>query len=319
MKPLKLLVVALFATILPLQAQRTAIEAAFKNVTANPKVLLNHSESYDGKLGKIRPVLEVYKFSIKYKHRAYIDEVVRTILASHTDPDCYRVESFAADGLETPRAWDLVYGEDASKKVEIGRNKNYSYAFINLVDQSPEAAGQYRTCYAVEWFTPRGIKNYTVDGRLIKTYARIPIAANNSGNLLNYKARMEPIDVAGVDTVEIDADNLFELLNKGIHGIDALDFQSLLINQNEPLAIFNTLLNEFYKSKDEEERSTICPIIYRTVKNIVASDKADKDERQMMFSLLEKMSKDCDTGPIGEANKAYLLLAMKVLRGNKVP
>lgn len=314
MKTMKTLAAALLlAATMPVQAQRMAVQAAFIRLATSPKAQVTHTVSYDGAAGNIKPVLEVYNFRIKSKHSKLIDEIVQAMLATHTDPDCYRIEAFGADGRTEPRPWDLLYGESGTDKVEIGRNRRMSYTFINLADNSPAAAGQYRTCYCIEWLTIPGLKNYPIDGRLIKTYARIPQAAP-AAPVIQYEGRADYLvpDTAIINLDGREARIPFEALSAGDSGPGMA-----LAAQAEPLTVFSMLRQSFLESG--HHATVIAPVIYTAVKHIVRSGKANADERALMVNQLKEMIRRCTLDSDGRAAADYLRLAIKVLETNQAP
>lgn len=301
MKTFRFLMAALLAAImLPLQAQRPDIEAAFQRLVTHPKAAVTRTVSYDGEQGNIRPVLEVYTFQIKRKYHKLVDDIVQTLLGAYSDPKCYRVESFAANGVDKPRAWDILYGESVSQKVEIGRKRHYNYAFINLADNSPEAQGNYRTCYAVEWIGPKvgSVRTPFIEGKLIKTYARIPQAT----------AAMDMVVDTAMDMV----------VDTAMYTMPMYTMLSALAESN-PLLMFAQLRTQFYEVEDVSERTAVCTMLYGTAKRMVQRGVTTADERTLMINQLEEMVRSCALDRDGRTYADYLRLAIKVLEENSVP
>ena len=310
MKTFRFLMAALLAaTMLPLQAQRPDIEAAFQRLVTHPKATVIRTVSYDGEQGNVRPVLEVYTFQIKRKYHKLVDDIVQTLLGAYSDPKCYRVESFAANGVDKPRAWDILYGESASQKVEIGRKRHYNYAFINLADNSPEAQGNYRTCYAVEWIGPKvgGVRTRFIEGKLIKTYARIPQAT----------AALDMVVDTAMDIVVDTA--LYTMLSPLNTMLSPLNTMLSALAENNPLLMFAQLRTQFYEAKDVSERTAICTMLYDTAKHMVRRGMTTADERTLMINQLKDMVRSCAQDRDGRSFADYLRLAIKVLETNSVP
>lgn len=317
MKILKIFAaVLLMSATAQLQAQE-AIKAAFNHFASNPKVKVTHSVSYDRSptaqgTGKLRSMLEVYNFETKSKNRKLVDDILKAMYAEKDNPACYRIESYSASALQQPRAWDLLYGEEAQNKVEIGRNRVYSYTFVNIADQSPSAQGQYRTCCCIEWREWLG----KIDGRLIITYARIPDLAQNAP--MSYNA------TAVTDSMVIDTALFMIPRNTETVTVDGIflnmeNFTSELLQKGDPLAMFALLRKSFLEGQNEH-RIVIAPLIYRLLKKAVSNGQLTNDERKILNKQLVNMHNHVFGNPGTDSTITdYLNLARKVLRTNETP
>ena len=172
---------------------------------------------------------------------------------------------------------------------------------MNLADQRPEAQGQYRTCYCIEWYDGA----YIIDGRIIITYARIPTVAPSAPAQPLEHDPFEAFEgmFAGVDTVKMDTPIIFP-------GGNIFNFQSLL---DDPLTIINTLLTELVEA-DDVDQSRIASLLYRVVKDAVQRDLLTADEQDMVRQqILRKCTHAPINGSYAQTTQDYLRLAAKVL------
>lgn len=309
MKTTKLFAVItlLISTLMPATAQ-VDIEKAIYQLTTHRKVDVTYSSSYDRTPSQatqsnspMKPILEIYSFSMKNKQQKLIDNIVQAFLAQRSNPACYRIESYGASTNQDPRQWNIVYGENEANKIEIGRNKMYNYTFVNIADQRPEAQGQYRTCYCIEW--RKGA--YKTDGRIIITYARIPTVAPSAPAQPLEHDPFEAFEgmFAGVDTVKMDTPIILPDGNIS-------NFQSLL---DDPLTIINALLTKLVEA-DDVDQSLIASLLYRVVKDAVQRDLLTADEQDMVRQqILRRCTRAPINGSYAQTTQDYLRLAAKVL------
>ena len=310
------ILLAAFATQTHAQAD---LLAAIDRLAQSKKAKVAHSVSYNRpmtdlsvsseKVGSMKSVLETYSFTMKAKDAKLVDDIVQAMYAQKDNPDCYRIEGYTASSSQKPRAWDLVYGEDAASKIEIGRTSVYNYTFVNIADKP--TASQYRTCYCIEW--REWMKK--IDGRVIITYARIPDMIQK---------QMRPADVGSmdfsdliVDTVTIDpkkykaliklnSDDFYELLKKGnIKSMEA----------DEVLPLINALLTTLTEA-DRDEAYLIAPLLYMVIKHAVEQDLLTRIERGLVSEQLKRAIASAslpNNDQNAQATLDYLRLAVKVL------
>ena len=316
----KLVMVLLAAFSMQVSAQQDLLSAIVR-LAESKKAKVAHSVSYSrptsdlvaaqlGTAGSMKSMLETYSFEMKAKDAKLVDDIVQAMYAQKDNPDCYRIEGYNASS-EKPRAWNLVYGEDATSGIEIGKNNVYNYTFVNIADKT--TASQYRTCYCIEW--REWMKK--IDGRVIITYARIPDMIQK---------QMRPADVGSmdfsdliVDTVTIDpiiykaliklnSDGFYELLKKGnIKSMEA----------DEVLPLINALRTTLTEA-DWDEAYLIAPLLYKVIKDAVDQDLLTKDERDVVSQQLKRAitSAELPSKPYDQNAQAtldYLRLAVKVL------
>lgn len=299
--------VLLISMLMPATAQ-VDIEKAIYQLTTHKKVDVTYSSSYDRTPSQatqsnspMKPILEIYSFSMKNKQQKLIDNIVQAFLAQRSNPACYRIESYGASTNQDPRQWNIVYGEDEANKIEIGRNKKYNYTFVNIADQRPEAQGQYRTCYCIEW--RKGA--YKTDGRIIITYARIPTVAPSAPAQPLEHDPFEAFEgmFAGVDTVKMDTPIILPDGNIS-------NFQSLL---DDPLTIIYALRTQLLKANGEDQVQ-IASMLYRIVKDAVQRDLLTADEQDMVRQqILRCIPHAAINGSDAQTTQDYLRLAAKVL------
>lgn len=316
MKNLRFFAAVIFFAVAAPQHAQEAIESAFNRLTSDRNVVTSHSISYDGSpeaaargSGRLCSMLEVYNFKTKSKNKKLVDAIVQAMFAEKNNPACYRIESYSASALQKPRAWDLLYGEEAQNKVEIGRNQAYNYAFVNIADRAPSAQGQYRTCYCIEWREWLG----KIDGRLIVTYARIPTLAQTVPTIQYHGSLLPKMDEADyemiVDTVVLP---------------DKWDFhknmpQSVENLRSEELLVLINALQQALVEADYAERNTIAPILYRVIKHAVANHALNKDERELVQRQLMRLVPSTSVSDPNQSYGDYLRLAVKILGTAKTP
>lgn len=268
--------------------------AAIDRLAQSKKAKVAHSVSYNRpmtdfsvsseKVGSMKSVLETYSFTMKAKDAKLVDDIVQAMYAQKDNPDCYRIEGYTASSSQKPRAWDLVYGEDAANKIEIGRNSVYNYTFVNIADKT---MSQYRTCYCIEW--REWMKK--IDGRVIITYARIP----------------RP------DTVYVKNDKYsFDLLNKWKQTLP-----TEFLQMGEVMPLINSLRMTLTEG-DADDAYVVAPLLYKVIKDAVDKDLLTKDERDVVSQQLKRAitSAELPSKPYDQNAQAtldYLRLAVKVL------
>ena len=324
------ILLAAFATQTHAQAD---LLAAIDRLAQSKKAKVAHSVSYNRpmtdfsvsseKVGSMKSVLETYSFTMKAKDAKLVDDIVQAMYAQKDNPDCYRIEGYTASSSQKPRAWDLVYGEDAASKIEIGRNSVYNYTFVNIADTSLPILPQYRTNYCIEW--REWMKE--IDGRVIITYARIPDMIREQ---MRPKVDGEPwgtdfsrwldsiensvvIDTVIIDPVKQYKANLsYELLKNG-----KLDFPSELMQMGEALPLINALRMALIDA-DPDDAYVVAPLLYKVIKDAVEQELLTKDERDVVSQQLKRAitSAELPSKPYDQNAQAtldYLRLAVKVL------
>lgn len=301
---------------------QSSLQNAIIRLVENHNVSVTYSTSF-GRLpcdaiqgdNSLKPVLVVYNFKMKQKHNKLIDDIVQAMFNQCNNPACYRIESYAASSQQQPRAWDLLYGNNANDKIEIGRNKIYSYAFVNIANgvRFEPTQSQARTCYCIEWRTWAG----TTDGRVIITYAAIPQVVQYSGTVKpitndpvkkQLETTMEITDTAKANSFP------YELLKEG-----KLAFPTELLQMKEALPLINALRMALTEAEPDEQY-VIAPLLYCVIKDAVAKDMLNKDERDMVRKQLERMILKSGGGNLdSQATADYLRLAAKVLSTNQTP
>ncbi|QFQ12319.1 hypothetical protein C7Y71_004425 [Pseudoprevotella muciniphila] len=270
--------------------------AAIDRLAQSKKAKVAHSVSYSrptsdlvaaqlGTAGSMKSMLETYSFTMKAEDAKLVDDIVQAMYAQKDNPDCYRIEGYTASSSQKPRAWNLVYGEDATSGIEIGKNNVYNYTFVNIADKS--TASQYRTCYCIEW--REWMKK--IDGRVIITYARIP----------------RP------DTVYVKNDKYsFDLLNKWKQTLP-----KEFLKMGEVMPLINALRMALIDA-DPDDAYVVAPFLYKVIKDAVDKDLLTKEERDIVSQQLKRAitSAELPSKPYDQNAQAtldYLRLAVKVL------
>lgn len=287
------ILLAAFATQTHAQAD---LLAAIDRLAQSKKAKVAHSVSYSrptsdrvaaqlGTAGSMKSMLETYSFTMKAKDAKLVDDIVQAMYAQKDNPDCYRIEGYTASSSQKPRAWNLVYGEDATSGIEIGKNNVYNYTFVNIADKP--TASQYRTCYCIEW--REWMKK--IDGRVIITYARIP----------------RP------DTVYVKNDKYsFDLLNKWKQTLP-----TEFLQMGEVMPLINSLRMTLTEG-DADDAYVVAPLLYKVIKDAVDQELLTKDERDIVSQQLKRAitSAELPSKPYDQNAQAtldYLRLAVKVL------
>lgn len=290
----KLVMVLLAAFSMQVSAQQDLL-SAIDRLAQSKKAKVAHSVSYNrptsdlvaaqlGTAGSMKSMLETYSFTMKAKDAKLVDDIVQAMYAQKDNSDCYRIEGYTASSSQKPRAWDLVYGEDAANKIEIGRNSVYNYTFVNIADKT---MSQYRTCYCIEW--REWMKK--IDGRVIITYARIP----------------RP------DTVYVKNDKYsFDLLNKWKQTLP-----TEFLKMGEVMPLINALRMTLTDA-DPDDAYVVAPLLYKVIKDAVDQDLLTKEERDIVSQQLKRAitSAELPSKPYDQNAQAtldYLRLAVKVL------
>lgn len=285
------ILLAAFATQTHAQAD---LLAAIDRLAQSKKAKVAHSVSYSrptsdlvaaqlGTAGSMKSMLETYSFTMKAKDAKLVDDIVQAMYAQKDNPDCYRIEGYTASSSQKPRAWNLVYGEDATSGIEIGKNNVYNYTFVNIADKP--TASQYRTCYCIEW--REWMKK--IDGRVIITYARIP----------------RP------DTVYVKNDKYsFDLLNKWKQTLP-----TEFLQMGEVMPLINSLRMTLTDA-DADDAYVVAPLLYKVIKDAVDKDLLTKDERDIVSQQLKRAIASAslpNNDQNAQATLDYLRLAVKVL------
>lgn len=297
MKTMKynLVMVLLAAFSMQVSAQQDLL-SAIDRLAESKKAKVAHSVSYNrptsdlvaaqlGTAGSMKSMLETYSFTMKAKDAKLVDDIVQAMYAQKDNPDCYRIEGYTASSSQKPRAWNLVYGEDATNGIEIGKNNVYNYTFVNIADKP--TASQYRTCYCIEW--REWMKK--IDGRVIITYARIP----------------RP------DTVYVKNDKYsFDLLNKWKQTLP-----TEFLKMGEVMPLINALRMALIDA-DPDDAYVVAPLLYKVIKDAVDQDLLTKEERDVVSQQLKRAitSAELPSKPYDQNAQAtldYLRLAVKVL------
>lgn len=322
------ILLAAFATQTHAQAD---LLAAIDRLAQSKKAKVAHSVSYSRpmtdlsvspeKVGSMKSVLETYSFTMKAKDAKLVDDIVQAMYAQKDNPDCYRIEGYTASSSQKPRAWDLVYGEDAASKIEIGRTSVYNYTFVNIADTSLPILPQYRTNYCIEW--REWMKE--IDGRVIITYARIPDMIREQmrpkvdgepwgtdfGRWLDSIENSVVIDTVIIDPVKQYKANLsYELLKDG-----KLSFPTELMQMGEALPLINALRMALIDA-DPDEAYVVAPLLYKVIKDAVDQDLLTKDERDIVSQQLKRAIASAslpNNDQNAQATLDYLRLAVKVL------
>ena len=291
----KLVMVLLAAFSMQVSAQQDLL-SAIDRLAQSKKAKVAHSVSYSrptsdlvaaqlGTAGSMKSMLETYSFTMKAEDAKLVDDIVQAMYAQKDNPDCYRIEGYTASSSQKPRAWNLVYGEDATNGIEIGKNNVYNYTFVNIADKS--TASQYRTCYCIEW--REWMKK--IDGRVIITYARIP----------------RP------DTVYVKNDEYsFDLLNKWKQTLP-----TEFLKMGEVMPLINALRMALIDA-DPDDAYVVAPFLYKVIKDAVDKDLLTKEERDIVSQQLKRAiaSAELPSKPYDQNAQAtldYLRLAVKVL------
>lgn len=285
------ILLAAFATQTHAQAD---LLAAIDRLAQSKKAKVAHSVSYSrptsdrvaaqlGTAGSMKSMLETYSFTMKAKDAKLVDDIVQAMYAQKDNPDCYRIEGYTASSSQKPRAWNLVYGEDATSGIEIGKNNVYNYTFVNIADKP--TASQYRTCYCIEW--REWMKK--IDGRVIITYARIP----------------RP------DTVSVKNDKYsFNLLNKWKQTLP-----TEFLQMGEVMPLINSLRMTLTDA-DADDAYVVAPLLYKVIKDAVDQDLLTKEERDIVSQQLKRAIASAslpNNDQNAQATLDYLRLAVKVL------
>lgn len=285
------ILLAAFATQTHAQAD---LLTAIDRLAQSKKAKVAHSVSYSrptsdrvaaqlGTAGSMKSMLETYSFTMKAKDAKLVDDIVQAMYAQKDNPDCYRIEGYTASSSQKPRAWNLVYGEDATSGIEIGKNNVYNYTFVNIADKP--TASQYRTCYCIEW--REWMKK--IDGRVIITYARIP----------------RP------DTVYVKNDKYsFNLLNKWKQTLP-----TEFLQMGEVMPLINSLRMTLTDA-DADDAYVVAPLLYKVIKDAVDQDLLTKEERDIVSQQLKRAIASAslpNNDQNAQATLDYLRLAVKVL------
>ena len=294
MRTLKFFLVTVLLAAVATQTHAQAdLLAAIDRLAQSKKAKVAHSVSYSrptsnlvaaqlGTAGSMKSMLETYSFTMKAKDAKLVDDIVQAMYAQKDNPDCYRIEGYTASSSQKPRAWDLVYGEDAANKIEIGRNSVHNYTFVNIADKTMP---QYRTCYCIEW--REWMKK--IDGRVIITYARIP----------------RP------DTVYVKNDKYsFDLLNKWKQTLP-----TEFLQMGEVMPLINSLRMTLTDA-DADDAYVVAPLLYKVIKDAVDQDLLTKEERDIVSQQLKRAIASAslpNNNQNAQATLDYLRLAVKVL------
>ena len=331
MRTLKFFLVTVLLAAVATQTHAQAdLLAAIDRLAQSKKAKVAHSVSYSrptsdrvaaqlGTAGSMKSMLETYSFTMKAKDAKLVDDIVQAMYAQKDNPDCYRIEGYTASSSQKPRAWNLVYGEDATSGIEIGKNNVYNYTFVNIADKP--TASQYRTCYCIEW--REWMKK--IDGRVIITYARIPDMIREQMRpkvdgepwVTDFSRWLDSIENSVViDTVIIDpvkqykANLSYELLKDG-----KLSFPTELMQMGEALPLINALRMALIDA-DPDDAYVVAPLLYKVIKDAVEQELLTKDERDIVSQQLKRAIASAslpNNDQNAQATLDYLRLAVKVL------
>ena len=331
MRTLKFFLVTVLLAAVATQTHAQAdLLAAIDRLAQSKKAKVAHSVSYSrptsnlvaaqlGTAGSMKSMLETYSFTMKAKDAKLVDDIVQAMYAQKDNPDCYRIEGYTASSSQKPRAWNLVYGEDATSGIEIGKNNVYNYTFVNIADKP--TASQYRTCYCIEW--REWMKK--IDGRVIITYARIPDMIREQMRpkvdgepwVTDFSRWLDSIENSVViDTVIIDpvkqykANLSYELLKDG-----KLSFPTELMQMGEALPLINALRMALIDA-DPDDAYVVAPLLYKVIKDAVEQELLTKDERDIVSQQLKRAIASAslpNNNQNAQATLDYLRLAVKVL------
>lgn len=179
MKRLILAALCIVSTAAPLQAQEQ-IEKLYLRMASDPKVSISQSIQVDRKPGASvsgkTSMCEINSFAIhkpnkkgryvEHMHQ-YVSDIAAAIQNEASNPQCYRIASYRYPSADKPRQWNLLYGEDATQYVTIGKERHKNYIFACFADKANPG---YRYCYALEWYE---LEN-DLFGRYMCLYAKMP-------------------------------------------------------------------------------------------------------------------------------------------------
>lgn len=352
MKKTLIAALVLTAAASPLRAQEN-IEKLYQRMASDPKVEVSQSIQVDRKPGADvagkTSVCEINEFFIKKPHKKglyaerlenYVTDIANAIQAEASNPQCYRIASYREGKGEQPRQWNLLYGDDASQYVSIGKNRGKNYIFVCFTDK--QAPG-YRWCYALEWW---GWSKSYMQGRFMRLYAKMPEETTSEPKYkasVSYDDEDDPFTMFGggqfgMGLVINAKDRTFTLNGKTLP-LDSLTSQFAQLKEISPLeAELQTggLVTAIMKHKatrterylqsfsalsarwmrcDYETDPTLPVSIYSLVKEAVEADMFSKDEKEMLSSQLASMVADAE-GKSAEATNAcnYLILAQKIIK-----
>ena len=294
-------------------------------------------------------VCEINEFFIKKRQKKgryaerlenYVSNIAAAIQAEASNPLCYRIASYRVGKGEQPRQWNLLYGDDASQYVSIGKNIGRNFIFVCFTDK--QAPG-YRWCYALEWW---GWSKGYMQGRFMRLYAKMPEETTSEPKYkasVSYDDEDDPFTIFGgaqfgMGLVINAKDRTFTLNGKTLP-LDSLTSQFAQLMEISPLeaelrtgAVVTSImkhkatrterylqsfnaLNARWTRCDYETDPTLPVSIYTLVKEAVEADMLSKYEKELLSIQLASMIADAE-GKSAEATNAcnYLALAQKILR-----
>ncbi|MBR1838506.1 MAG: hypothetical protein IJ786_03015 [Bacteroidaceae bacterium] len=306
MNTLKLCVMSLAMALvaLPVPAQNE-IETAIQQLVSHKKVesssTLNVSKQPTSQATSTPAVYgrcKIINFVCKRKYQQLVTDIQNAITNQVSNPNCYTIMSYRPGNGEQPRKFNIMYGEGSDEMITIGNSRSKNYVFANIVDQEPPSNGQYRTNYCLEWYDIPGAKE--ISGRVIVSYARIPLTANGLTKM-----------PANTYTAELS----YEMPQVP----DVLGLQAALAKDN-PLAVIQSMILLAIENPDSGAMH-IYPIMYAVIRDAVKKNAFTADERHMLVVQLKRLlpSSAVSTDAAKEMGYDYVRLSIKVLTANQVP
>lgn len=335
----------------PLMAQEQ-IEKLYQRMASDPKVQVKQSIQVDRKPGTEvqgkTSVCEINDFTIAKKNKKgryvehlkdYVSDIAAAIQAEAANPQCYRIASYNAESPAQPRQWNLLYGDDASQYVEIGKYRGRNYIFACLTDkQNPD----YRWCYALEWFE---MDKY-MQGCYMRLYAKIPEKTTSEPQYqgtVKYNAADDRFNdfyglaegLYGTGLI-INPDHTFTLNGKTLP-LDSLTSAFIRLEEMDPIQaeiMTGGLVTAVLKNKasraehvmqsfnamrarwangDYKTDPTLSVSIYTLIKDAIAKDILNDDEKELINKIIVEMVVQSDTDPKYSDFYSYLSLTQKII------
>ena len=170
----------LAAAVSPLCAQEK-IENLFQRMASDPKVKVETDIQMDrnpkSKKQNEASICKIHNFYIpkankkgRYAKRQedYVTDLARAIETEASNPNCYRIANYNAGAQNSPRQYNIIYGEDATQYITIGSSRYKNYILACFLDKEN---AKYRWCYALEWWKQGSGPIY---GKYMVFYSKIP-------------------------------------------------------------------------------------------------------------------------------------------------
>lgn len=349
------------ASTLQLKAQGVQqVEKVFSRFLNDPQVSHSVSIQVDRKPGADvtgkTSQCEIHSFAIhkpdkkgRYKFaergRQYVTDLENAIQALASHKNCYRIASYHYPSTSQPRQWNLLYGDDASQYVTLGKQRGKNYIFACIADENNPG---YRTCYALEWYEQYSGTNKVSDifGQYMVLYAKMPEQTSsepqyqatvkygyqedpfsflNSGKYglgLTINAEDRTFTLNG-ETLPLDSLTSAFAKGRGMTQLEAALQTGNVINLLESskakrvanfMKGFNALRAQWREGGYKTD-STLPVSIYILVKDAVDADLLSSDEKELVNSQLVSMVKETEPGY--EDTCAYLALTQKILGSGK--